>query len=117
MVSHGGLADDLVREHLTRRGEEKEGKEHSKQKGGAPQTPDQGTGAKARRRGPQGGERDPLGKAAKATLASRVMDKATREPPCSGLIGSRYRRRVRKSPCHNNPEKQRKYLEIMMAKW
>ena len=53
------LTDDLVREHLTRRGEEKEGKEQQNKRG-RPQTPDQGTGAKARRRGPQGGSKIPV---------------------------------------------------------
>ena len=61
------LADNLVREHLTRRRGGKRGKRTAKQKGAPPRPPTKATEAKARRRGPQGGRRkNLLGKASKA---------------------------------------------------
>ena len=99
----------MVREHLTRRRGGKRGKRTAKQKGAPPRPPTKAQAPRPGEGGRRGGERDPLGKAAKATSVSRVVDKVPREPPYSGIIGRHYRRRVKQSHCRTNPEKHRKF--------
>ena len=81
----------------TRRGEEKEGKRTGKQRG-RPQTPDQGTGAKARRRGRRGGKSKKVLGWAKAH--GRALDKVDRISPLLGHLAPTTRQRVESPLIH-----------------
>ena len=100
------LADDLVREHLTRRRGGKRGKRTAKQKGAPPRPPTEAQAPRPGEGGRRGGARDRLGKA--ANWRSQVLDKATRKQTCSASWQP-LPAACRKKPPVLNPKNQRKY--------
>ena len=73
------FATSLQRDFPELRGGGKRGENRGKQKGGAPQSPDQGTGAKARTRGRRGGKSKKVLGWVKAL--GRALDKVGRNHP------------------------------------